>query len=140
MDNIDYVLQVIDPWLEKYINQGAGSLTPVEACAVGVWLLDAEVNNGGFNQYYFNTRGVLAVRTVEALREIGAAETASLLEAANKDVPHLPLPEERMARIAKLEEVSESTRFRALEREYYEEREDRIALLATYLRRGRNAA
>lgn len=140
MEDLDYVLEVIDPWLDKYISHGAESLSRLEAAAIGVWLLDVEVNNGGFDQYYFNTRGVLAERTVQALREIGATETASLLEAANKVVPGLPLPEEREARSAKLDEVLEPSRLNALESDYYEEREDRIGLLAAYLRRVQDGA
>lgn len=140
MEDLDYVLHVIEPWIDKYIDQGAESLSSIEAVGVGVWLLDAEVKNGGFDQYYFNTRGLLAKRTVQALKAIGASETASLLEAANKDVPFLPLPHEREARVARLEQVAESSRFRALEAEYYEEQEDRIGLLAAWLRRTQNAA
>lgn len=140
MNDPDYVLEVIDPWLSKYIGQGPGSLAPHEAAAVGVWLLEAEVNNGGFDQYYFNSRGVLAEATVRALNEIGATETASLLEAANKDVSPLPLPGDREARSEKLQEVAAWSRFAALEAEYYEQREDRIALLASYLRRTQNVA
>ena len=140
MDDLEYVLQVIEPWINKYIGQGADSLSSREAVGVGVWLLDVEVNNGGFHQYYFNTRGVLAEATVEALSAIGATDTASLLEAANKDVPFLPLAVDREARIAKLEEVSESSRFGALETEYYEAREDRIGLLAAWLQRTQNDA
>ncbi|KQW04488.1 MULTISPECIES: DUF4375 domain-containing protein [unclassified Rhizobacter] len=135
MEDLDYLLEVIKPWISKYLSHGAESLSQVEAVGVGVWLLDAEVNNGGFDQYYFNTRGVLALKTVQALRAIGAGEAASLLEAANKDVPILPLPDDREERIVKLEEIAESSRFASLETEYYSGREDRIALLAEYLRK-----
>lgn len=140
MEDLDFVIETIDPWIGKYIKQGAESLSAEEAVAVGVWLLDAEVNNGGFDQYYFNSRGVLAQSTVQALVAIGATETASLLETANKDVPSLPLPGDLEERIAKLEEIAESSKFRALEAEYYRQHEDRIALLAAYLRRVQNDA
>jgi hypothetical protein len=134
MDDLDYVLAVIEPWLDKYIASGPGTLGRRETVAVGVWMLNAEVNNGGFSQYYANSRGVLAEATVDALREIGAYETASLLEAANLDVAHFPLPEDRSQRYELLSQVAERARFGSLEQEYYQEREDRIALLAEYLR------
>ncbi|MBL0731210.1 DUF4375 domain-containing protein [Piscinibacter sp. HJYY11] len=140
MDDLDYVLQVIDPWLDKYIERGASFLLPLEALGVGVWLLEAEVNNGGFHQYYFNSHGALAEQTVEALDAIGAHETAAILSAANMDVGELPLPDEEGDRIAKLDEISMSSRFSALETEFFEEREDRISLLAAYLRRAQNDA
>jgi Domain of unknown function (DUF4375) len=135
MDDFDYVLNVIEPWLDRYIAEGPTALGHRETVAVGIWLMDAEVKNGGFDQYYANSRGVLAQATVSALHEIGADDTASLLEAANKDVPYLPLPEDRDERYEMLNQISEYSRFGSLEQEYFEQREDRIALLANYLRR-----
>lgn len=134
MDDLEYVLEVITPWIDKYIDQGPEALSSRELVGVGVWILDAAVNNGGFHQYYFNSRGRMATQTVDALREIGASDTASMLAAANKDIPYFPLPEDRDQRFSLLDEVSEKARFPALEKEYYEEQEDRIHLLAEYLR------
>jgi hypothetical protein len=134
MSNLDYVLAVIDPWLDKYNAHGPGQLTQREAIGVGVWLLDVEVNNGGFHQYYNNSRGDLAVQTVESLAAIGAGNAAALLRAANACIPGFPLPEDRAARFAILDRASEAADFAALEAEYYLQREDRIALLAHYLR------
>jgi hypothetical protein len=135
VDDLDYVLSVIDPWISKYIRDGASALTDREAIGVGVWLLQAEVNNGGFDQYYSNTRGALAKRTVAALEEIGATDTASVLAAANADIPSLPLPEHRESRFGVLDQVQETCRWSALETEFYQERENLMALLAAYLRR-----
>jgi hypothetical protein len=134
MDDLDGVLHVVTPWLDRYLEHGLGELSPREAVGVGVWLLDAELNNGGFHQYYSNTRGTLAVQTVDALMQIGATETASLLAAANQKLQHLPLPADRTEGFAMLDQVSERARFQALEAEYYQQREDRMVLLAEYLR------
>ena len=60
MSDFDYVLAVIDPWINKFIDCGANALRFEEIVGVGVWLLEAEVNNGGFDQYYFNSAGDLA--------------------------------------------------------------------------------
>ena len=134
MSNLDYVLSVIDPWLDKYMADDPDQLTQREAVGVGVWLLDVEVNNGGFHQYYNNSRGTLAARTVDSLVAIGALQTAELLRAANACIPGIPLPEDRAERFAILDRASEAADFDALEAEYYLQREDRIALLASYLR------
>ena len=138
MDDLDFVDKTIESWVNKYISQGAKSLSTIEMIGVGVWVLEMEVNNGGFDQYYFNSCGNLAIETVASLKQIGANETASLLEAANNDVPCLPLPEDRDARMKILDQVNESSKFGALENEYYQETEDRIALLAKYLREYQN--
>ena len=113
------MLHTIEPWIDKYIDQGVDALSHQEAIGVGVWLLETEVNNGGFDQYYFNTGGVLAIPTVEALTKIGATDTAGLLAAANADIQTLPLPEDRDERSAVLDQVSESSRFAALETEFF---------------------
>lgn len=49
-----------------------------------VGLLEGDVNNGGFSQYFWNTEGQHAASTVEVLKRIGAKETASLLRRAMK--------------------------------------------------------
>jgi hypothetical protein len=41
-----------------------------------IWALEAEVNNGGFSQYFFNTSNETAGFVVEALGTVGAPQTA----------------------------------------------------------------
>jgi hypothetical protein len=50
---------------------------------VCVWELEADVNNGGFDQYYFNSSGDLAGDAVESLNAIGAKNTADVVRQAN---------------------------------------------------------
>jgi hypothetical protein len=49
-----------------------------------VGLLEGEVNNGGFSQYFWNTEGQHAEVTVDVLKRVGAKGTASLLRRAMK--------------------------------------------------------
>ena len=139
MDDFDFVVEAIEPWLEKYFVEGMAGLTEPELVAVGVWLLDAQVNNGGFDQYYFNTGGVLAESTVTSLRMIGASETASLLAAANAHVGALPLPDDHDGRMNALDRVAKARGFGPYDEEYYDERENRIGLLAKFIRDTRTA-
>jgi len=48
-----------------------------------IWGLQAEINNGGFNQYYFNSSGQFAKMTPGALRLVGATKFADLVAKAN---------------------------------------------------------
>ena len=48
-----------------------------------IWALEAEVNNGGFNQFYFNSSGQYAGLVPEALRLVGATKFADLVTRAN---------------------------------------------------------
>jgi hypothetical protein len=61
----------------------------VRSLAVGVratyhtWIVEGEVRNGGFNQYYFNTDGKFASDAVSAFEYFGAIELAVLMREAN---------------------------------------------------------
>ena len=62
--------------------------TPFEALPEGEQVLVAlaevrsEVNNGGFDQYFFNSAGDHALLAVSAARQAGVEDLAKLLEAA----------------------------------------------------------
>jgi hypothetical protein len=49
-----------------------------------IWALEAEVNNGGYNQFYFNSSGQFYKYLPKALRLVGANKFADLTERANK--------------------------------------------------------
>lgn len=134
MSDFDYVMSVLDPWIDKYIECGPAALSQIERVGVGIWMLEAEVNNGGFDQYYFNSAGDLAVPTVQALIEIGATNTASLLAAANSEFPDGLPPVDRNMRQRVLDQIRDRARFGALEQEFYRYSEDLIALPANFLR------
>ena len=48
-----------------------------------IWTLEAEVNNGGFNQFYFNSSGQYADLVPDALKLVGANKFADLTIRAN---------------------------------------------------------
>jgi hypothetical protein len=56
-------------------------------------LVDDEVNNGGFNQYFFNSSGQFAMEAIEGLELIGAHERAHIVRKAVhqlfRDAPRL---------------------------------------------------
>lgn len=135
MNDFDYVLSIINPWIEKYLDHGVAALSAKEIVGVGVWLLEAEVNNGGFDQYYFNSAGELAVPTIEALRTIGAHCTASLLTAANAEFPNAVPSIDRNLRQEQLDAIRSTARFNALEEAFYQGTENLTTLLALYLRK-----
>lgn len=49
-----------------------------------IWALEAEVNNGGYNQFYFNSSGQFYKHLVDALKLIGANKFADLTKRANE--------------------------------------------------------
>jgi hypothetical protein len=68
-------------------------LSPPEQVFLVIWELEAQVNNGGFEQYFLNSSGRLASHAAEALRTIGAQEMASITDlavyAVGRDIPWL---------------------------------------------------
>lgn len=48
------------------------------------WIVEGEVNNGGFNQFYFNSSGQYAEMAVEGFELFGAIKYADLMRRANK--------------------------------------------------------
>src|SRR6185295_11604327 len=55
---------------------GFRALSNPERVFLCVWNLEAEVNNGGFSQFFDNSAGDYAAETPGALRTIGAAAMA----------------------------------------------------------------
>jgi hypothetical protein len=53
--------------------------TQVARC---IHMLEAQVNNGGFHQFFFNSSGEYVPETLTALGDIGAHETRALMERA----------------------------------------------------------
>ena len=58
------------------------ALSAPERVFRAVWELEAEVNNGGFHQYFFNSSGQFAPFALGALRAVGASQTAGMLQRA----------------------------------------------------------
>jgi len=48
-----------------------------------IWALEAEVNNGGYNQFYFNSSGQFYKHLPDALKFVGANKFADLTKQAN---------------------------------------------------------
>ncbi len=48
-----------------------------------IWVLEAEVNNGGYNQFYFNSGGQFYKKLPKALQLVGAIRFADLTQRAN---------------------------------------------------------
>jgi hypothetical protein len=61
---------------------GLEQLPPEQRTVATVWLLAADVDNGGFDQYFFNASGDLAPFASGAFTEIGAPAVAEIVAEA----------------------------------------------------------
>jgi hypothetical protein len=77
------LFEVSDFVFDRYAKVGFDKLSPPEKVFVCVWGLEAEVNNGGFDQYYFNSSGDHAQDAEVSLKAIGAKHTAQLVKLGN---------------------------------------------------------
>lgn len=96
--------------------------------------LEAEVSNGGFDQFFFNSAGDRTRETIEALGAIGAQHTASIVRRAAAKFPGGLPPEDRFRRQRLLlERVSPDTdAFSEEDAAFLEYREDLEALASRY--------
>jgi len=86
----DDLLQVVfDNIVEKFPTdykkeyQAVLGLTKPQQAIYIIWCLEAEVNNGGYNQFYFNSSGQYADLAPDALKIVGAIKFADLTTRAN---------------------------------------------------------
>ena len=81
-------------------------------------ILEAEVFNGGFHQYFSNSSGKHAHETLALLHELGVPRRADLLQRAIDKFPRKCVPPDREERNDELDKVGFQT-LEALDGEYY---------------------
>ena len=105
-------LIALDVWLGSKCTYGEAMerLSDAEKTFYLVFQLEAEVNNGGFSQFFFNTSGNFANETADALRAIGADKTAEIYLRAigvfGGEVPKNRRERQDMLEKAKTDEVN----------------------------------
>lgn len=114
-----------DPYqaVSRRIGQvGYDNLNEVEKCYFSVWWLIAEVDNGGFDQFFFNSTGGYIPEVLAGLRMLGANDSARLLERAVALLPSATLPRDDKERRSILKGLSDDAQkqFDQLDGEFYE--------------------
>ena len=124
-----------DPVSEKYNLIGFDALNEKEKAIYTIWWLEAEVNNGGFHQYFWNSAGDHADTAIRSLKSIGASKTASLLEKAIEIAFGGKLPTSRVNRQNQLEidEEAKMNKLGDLDSEFYKYSENFYKLLDAYV-------
>jgi Domain of unknown function (DUF4375) len=87
---------------QKIMNQvqlkGLVSLSPAQLGLFAFIWLEREVNNGGFDQYFFNSASDYAEEALQALDTIGARTTARIVRRAMHVFPNAQPPRDRITR------------------------------------------
>ena len=100
-----------------------------------IWELEAQVNNGGFDQYFFNSSASTVPYVVAALHSVGAPATAAIVDdaiaAVGRDLPWVD-DWTRRRDLAALPAVV-SQQLEALTERFLRYQEDLTALLYLYV-------
>jgi hypothetical protein len=89
--------------------------TPGQSAIYALLWTDAEVNNGGFEQFFFNSSGSLIDEAIEGAELVGASGNASILREAAEVFADGDVPENRETRSRILDELSEESREKLLQ-------------------------
>ncbi|MFN4199498.1 MAG: DMP19 family protein [Flavobacterium sp.] len=98
---------------------------------------EAEVYNGEFSQYFYNSSGDFTHETVTTLKEIGAFTTALILQDAINQFPDKKVPQNRIKRQDILEkiEIQASSLWNNLDEKFYNSEEDLNVLLFEFIKK-----
>jgi len=135
MNTESFLFSIVDEVQRKQRDSGFSGLTPREQVFYLVWALEAEVNNGGFDQFLLNSAGDYTSESVDALRQIGAIRMASLVQQAIEVfLPAAPSRSwsERQTQVLALTE-SQAACLQRLDNEFYTYPEDLSQLLASFM-------
>lgn len=128
------------PLLQKTVTrvldllEAGGEPGDVERITFLAWFFDAEVHNGGFDQYFFNSQGDHAAATVDALREIGALQAVDFLrEAMALFGPEGP-SKDRDVRWKQMDAIPNREAWNAIDERYYDSGESVPERLSDFLK------
>lgn len=115
--------------------EGPAALTQPQRHYSAVRVLDAEVRNGGFSQYFFNSSGDEWKSALSGLEAMGSRDRLALLQKAlakfDKSSPS-EFRNQRMQQLAKIEDGKDSV-FDQLETRYYKSSENLDVMVMRYV-------
>lgn len=103
--------------------------------------LEKEINNGGFNQYFFNSSGDFTHETINSLQTIGANKTADILQQAIDQFPESTVPKERTNRQEVLEQIEDTANevWEQLDQAFYKYEDNLNDLNIEYIKQNRSS-
>ncbi len=130
------VMKNIYPYLSKGYELWDLNLTPGQIAIYIAEYGEAEVNNGGFDQFFFNTSGDYAHELPDAFRRIGAPRKAALAERAIAVFPQGKCPRDREKRWEAMDKIPEADEklWDKIDDEYYDTQEDIYDLGVNYVK------
>ena len=103
--------------------------------------LEREINNGGFNQYFYNSSGDYAHETLASLQAIGTNTNADILQQAIDQFPSSNVPKNRQERQNVLEQIAAKAKevWENLDQKFYAYEDDLNELNLQYVKQHRRS-
>lgn len=132
--------------IDDYLNEKSDYCSKIEKLSepqkvfIIIENLEREINNGGFNQFYFNSSGDFSHETVDCLIAIGAIKTAEIVKKANAQFPDNIFPKDRDLRQDVLENIEDSSEpiWEVCDNKFHEYEDDIAGLLVEYVKNNIN--
>jgi hypothetical protein len=131
----EHILSKAD--LDRNLTPQLARLTPGQRGLVALLLTDAEIQNGGFDQFFWNSSGELADEALAGTRLFGATRYESILRYATAVYPDGEIPERRSSRQRLLDRHVPDAVLRELDERWFAtwERDPLDAYVVQYVRR-----
>lgn len=128
---------IIDSIGERIEAEGFDALTDSERFYWAIWWLEAETNNGGFDQYFSNSSGELAHEALQGLKAVGAQKMADVFQKAIEIFSGSQVPKNREQRNIILDTFtsSDEVRLEQLSNEFTDYPDDLPSLLDEYVKK-----
>ncbi len=140
-DQIEHLVfsVLVDMALEDYDREMAvvNSWTPGKQMLYSTWILEGEVNNGGFHQYFWNTEGKHAQMALAGYRMVGAKAYANITERAIETYETEKKQQQKFkdkGTVDAFSESNEESKLDALDNEFYKLKEDVSAMRVKYIK------
>jgi hypothetical protein len=136
-DDLDIIFALQERITRKWEDFGFDNLMEPEKVFLRVEAAEREVNNGGFDQYFFNCEDGEIRDADRAFEAIGAKHTAGIVRKASSVFPAGKPPSDRSERQKMLLEFGpkEEAALEKLDEEFYEYQDNIGELLIEYVRR-----
>ena len=122
---------------QKAAREGDDALNPEECIIVAIEALEAEVNNGGYAQFFLNSSREYAPTIVQALARIGCPKTAAITQKAI-DALHLPSLTDEAIEAAMADDTVSEEELNGCDDAYYKSGEDIAGQLFAFIKKNKD--
>lgn len=127
----------IDSILSPLFYENILNLSEEEKVFEYVEQLEMEINNGGFDQFFFNSAGDFTKETVDSLNIINAGKTATIVIEAMRLFPDNEVPKDRYIRQDVMDKIRNQAKpkWDELDKQFYKYEDNIAELLVQYVNR-----